>query len=167
MLRQANRAEEFDSSSVNLALWGPYTSKKYISIRLHSQQLFTSSSLSVLSSLPSISTNNYPVRQAAKVLLNGWCWFIVREKQCWTAGWFWQKFKRTAWIFYTARFKSSSLFTLTRTVRTSNVDGSIEWAHGIWKDIGAALRVCSFSMQTQNILSSTHHIESLDACMEH
>jgi hypothetical protein len=29
------------------------------------------------------------------------------------------------------------------------------------------LRVCSLPMQTQNISSSTHHIESLDTCMEH
>jgi hypothetical protein len=29
------------------------------------------------------------------------------------------------------------------------------------------LGVCSLSMQTQNISSSTHHIEFLDACMEH
>jgi hypothetical protein len=33
----------------------------------------------------------HPVRLAVKTLLNGWCWcwFIVREKHCWTAGWFW------------------------------------------------------------------------------
>jgi hypothetical protein len=29
------------------------------------------------------------------------------------------------------------------------------------------MRVCSLGMQTQNISSSTYHIESLDACMEY
>jgi hypothetical protein len=29
------------------------------------------------------------------------------------------------------------------------------------------LRVCSIPIQSQNISSCTHHIESLDACIEH
>lgn len=107
--------------------------KKYISIRLRGQQLFTSSSLFVLSSLPSVLTNNS---------LCGSVRIIFRVR----------------FSLWHARFEPS------------NVDGSIEWAHGsIWKHTEATwiqyMLPCSTPNATTRSSRPTHFFYFWPVCM--
>jgi hypothetical protein len=49
------------------------------------------------------------------------------------------------------------------------VRGLRDWGAGGWSlnEVAYIHRLCSLGMRTQNICSSTHHIEFLNTCIEH